>query len=400
MESEYWVWLLQVMGSYNIRSHKLLEEYEDAKGVYRALAERGEECPYLSEAERRLIQKTPLEQSARVVEYCDKHHINIVTLQSPAYPDRLKSIFNPPILLFCMGDIGFIDDEVAITVVGTRNPSPYSLRVAKSICTGLAELGVVIVSGFALGIDSVAHGSALSLSERTVAVLGCGLDYDYPPKNTKLKRVIAKRGAVISEFLPGEKPHKANFPQRNRIMAGLSLGTLVIEAGKKSGSLITAELAIQHGRDLFCVPPADIFDERYAGVLKYLREGAIPTFSHLDIVYEYYENFSHKISTIHAGADKQDSLIYACPDEKSEQARKTVARAPIEQVVTVIPYDTLSEEQRKIVELISERSLLADEIAVLSQLPIDRVLSELTELELMELVTPISGQRFTIACPH
>ena len=406
MDFEYWVWLLQVMGSHNLRSLRILEKYEDLKDLYIDLHEDNKPCDLMDSAEYARAKKTPIEHSKKVIEYCEKHEISILTIHSDKYPSRLKSIFNPPILLFCMGDLSFIDDEVAITIVGARSPSDYSLKVAKELCTKLANLGVVIVSGFALGIDSVAHGCALSCKERTVAVLGSGIDYSYPPKNARLKNTIAKRGAVISEFLPGQKPLPPNFPQRNRIMAGLSLGTLVIEASKRSGSLITAELSIQQGRDLFCVPPADIFDERYHGVIKYLREGAIPVFSHLDIVYEYYENFSHKISTIgESSENRSDSLVFSETDpSKRKQSKHRTQTNKLqkldipspERTLVEIPYDELDDEQKRIIELLKDRSLLADEIAVLSQLSIESVTVNLTELELMGLIMPVAGQRFTI----
>ncbi|NMB30832.1 MAG: DNA-processing protein DprA, partial [Clostridiales bacterium] len=270
-------------------------------------------------------------------------------------------------------------------------------QVAREICGNLANMGAVLVSGFALGIDSVAHGEALSHREKTVAVLGCGIDYDYPTSNTKLKRIIAKNGAVISEFLPGAPPLGPNFPQRNRILSGLSLGTLVIEAHKRSGALITAELSIQQGRDLFCIPPADLFDSRYSGVIRFLRDGAIPVFSHLDILYEYYENFSHKLTASNPYGDysitPQESSVFNV-NEKSSSKKQSKKKA--RQVKKDIPYKDLDEDQTKIVKLLSDRSYLADELSVLLEMPIDMVLTALTELEIMGIVNAESGQRYSI----
>ena len=394
-DMKYWIWLLQVMGSHNIKSGQLIEKYGSAEDAYLAIKDGKEKL--LSKSENKNAKKILIEQSEKIIEHCERTGVDIVTIGDENYPNRLKGIYNPPIILFCMGDISFIDNEVAITVVGTRKPSHYSLQVAREICGNLANMGAVLVSGFALGIDSVAHGEALSHREKTVAVLGCGIDYDYPTSNTKLKRIIAKNGAVISEFLPGAPPLGPNFPQRNRILSGLSLGTLVIEAHKRSGALITAELSIQQGRDLFCIPPADLFDSRYSGVIRFLRDGAIPVFSHLDILYEYYENFSHKLTASNPYGDysitPQESSVFNV-NEKSSSKKQSKKKA--RQVKKDIPYKDLDEDQTKIVKLLSDRSYLADELSVLLEMPIDMVLTALTELEIMGIVNAESGQRYSI----
>lgn len=394
-DMKYWIWLLQVMGSHNIKSGQLIEKYGNVEDAYLAIKDGKEKS--LSKSENKNAKKIRIEQSEKIIEQCERTGVDIITIEDEKYPNRLKGIYNPPIILFCMGDISFIDNEVAITVVGTRKPSHYSLQVAREICGNLANIGAVLVSGFALGIDSVAHGEALSHREKTVAVLGCGIDYDYPTSNTKLKRIIAKNGAVISEFLPGTPPLGPNFPQRNRILSGLSLGTLVIEAHKRSGALITAELSIQQGRDLFCIPPADLFDSRYSGVIRFLRDGAIPVFSHLDILYEYYENFSHKLTASNPYGDysitPQESSVFNVNEKSSskKQSKKKTRRAKKE-----IPYKDLDEDQTKIVKLLSDRSYLADELSVLLEMPIDMVLTAMTELEIMGIVNAESGQRYSI----
>ena len=164
-------------------------------------------------------------------------------------------------------------------------------RAAKSraACTKyVAKRGFAVVSGFALGLDSAAHRAVLKEDGCTAAVLASGLDVEYPKDNESAKKLIAKNGVVISEYLPGTRPDRSSFQNRNRIISGLCFGTLVTEAAEGSGALITADHAVEQGRCLFCIPPGDIFDKRYSGVIKYLREGAVCTFSHLDIIYEYH----------------------------------------------------------------------------------------------------------------
>ena len=400
---KYWVWITQTFGAGNNRIWEIVNHCEDIKAVYEALKQ--EKSIPLTPMEQSAVDKTSLLQADEMIRYCSGKEYRILCFEDEGYPERLQEIYNPPPILFCMGDLSYIDDEVVITVVGTRHPSDYSVKLAKKICDELAKVGVTLVSGFALGIDSMAHQAALKNNARTVAVLGSGIDFDYPKENSAVKKVLAKKGAVISEFFPGTRPDGKNFPLRNRIMSGLSLGTLVIEAGVKSGSLITADLALQQGRDLFCVPPADLFDERYMGQTKFLRDGAIPAFSHLDIIYEYYENFAHKINSI--GHDnnytiKEDSIVFGettSKHEKSSDSGLTSGNAGEDKIKTSIPsinYNELTEEQAQIVRLLEQSSLLADEIAEQSGMDVDQVLSLLTELELYGVVQAQAGKRYSL----
>lgn len=180
-----------------------------------------------------------------------------LTLDDPRYPTLLKEIPDPPPVLYVEAHTPFDDLPLAraIAVVGTRRVTPYGEAVTRSIVRGLVEAGLAIVSGMALGVDSIAHQTALACGGTTIAVLGCGTDIIYPPRNAELYRAIAReRGAIISELPPGTRPTSAQFPRRNRIVSGLSLGVVVIEGSEHSGSLITARLAAEQGRDVFAVP--------------------------------------------------------------------------------------------------------------------------------------------------
>lgn len=186
-----------------------------------------------------------------------------------------------------MGDIESFNKYPALSCVGTRNPSAYSLEVTETICSELARREFTIVSGFALGLDSAAHKGALKAGGRTAAVLACGLDVDYPRENAKAKDIIARNGIVISEYFPGTRPDRFCFHTRNRIISGLTFGTLVTEADELSGALITAEHASEQGRTVF-VFLLRIYLTKVCRSGKYLRDGAVPVFSHLDILYDYY----------------------------------------------------------------------------------------------------------------
>lgn len=394
---KYWVWLVQCFGTGNNRLWEIASSYDcNAEITFQAL--KSGKYTYLSENEKKSVERTHISASEEMIELCKKKGYNIVSFDDISYPERLKNIYNPPAVLFCMGDIGFINNEITITVVGTRKPSEYSLKFAKRICDEMAKTGVTLVSGFALGIDSMAHQAALKNNGRTVAVLGSGLDVAYPKENADLKKIIAVNGAVVTEFFPGTQPSGKNFPQRNRILSGLSLGTLVVEAAVGSGALITADFAINQGRDVFCVPPADLFDARYAGVIRLIREGAIPTFSHLDIMFEYYENFSHKLISTNPFNDYSgdENIVFnnrhKTSKPASEETKTEDAKAPDE-----IDYSSLSQDEARIVKLLEKGdSLLCDEIAALTGMEVSDVLTTLTELELSGILTAKAGQRYSL----
>lgn len=199
-------------------------------------------------------------------------HITLLSLESPDYPRLLAQIPHPPPLLYVRGSLSNADDW-ALAVVGTRSPTSYGKEATRHLVAPLAQGGVTIVSGLAMGIDTVAHTTALEAGGRTIAVLGCGVDVAYPERNRKLAAQIIEQGALVSEYPMQTRPNAANFPPRNRIISGLSLGTLIVEAGERSGALITKEFALDQGRDVFVVP-GSIFSQKSKGVHGLLRDGA------------------------------------------------------------------------------------------------------------------------------
>jgi DNA processing protein len=210
--------------------------------------------------------------------------ITIVNLHDPLYPEMLREIEDAPIVLYTMGNMQQ-QDRYAIAIVGSRKPSSYGISVAESIAEGLASMGFTIVSGMARGIDSISHRGALRGGGRTIAVLGSGLDVPYPSENKGLMDKITGSGYVISEFPPGTPPDKENFPRRNRIISGLSLGILVIEAAHDSGSLITAGYALEQGREVFAVP-GNITSPASEGTNELIKRGAILTRKAEDVIEE------------------------------------------------------------------------------------------------------------------
>ena len=290
--TEYYLWLLQLLGTANPKTLQLIQHYGSPEEVYNAI--NGEkETKFLSPSEIKRLGNATLDNSNRILEQCDNQKIKIVTIEDDDYPYRLQNIYNPPVLLFYKGNIKGLDDEICITGVGARGATAYTAKVTSKTCRDLAKLGVVLVSGMAVGVDYLVHQAALDVGGRTVGVLACGLGVDYPRGSIPTReRIYESGGACITELFPTAETTRSYFHARNRILSGLSMGVMVFQAGMKSGSLITANHAIQQGRDLFCVPPHDIFSPDYSGVVEYLRDGAIPLFNYLDVVNSYYSTFS------------------------------------------------------------------------------------------------------------
>jgi DNA processing protein len=209
-----------------------------------------------------------------------------LTIEEPEYPAALRNLPDPPPVLFVRGEL-CVADEWAVAIVGTRRATPYGRQVAEYLGGALAEAGVTVVSGLARGIDGCAHRAALAAGGRTIAVLAHGLDTVYPPEHGRLAQDIAASGALVTEFPPGTRPDAPNFPRRNRILAGLAQATVVVEAGHTSGALITADLALEQGREVFAVP-GNIFSPTNQGSNRLIKEGARPMTSPRDLLEELH----------------------------------------------------------------------------------------------------------------
>lgn len=220
----------------------------------------------------------------RELDKADRSGISIVTAANPKYPSRLKEIYDYPPVLYIKGKL-FPEDQLSIAVVGTRNPTAYGRQVTEEIVTALSRNNITIASGMARGIDTISHSSALKEGGRTIGVLGCGVNVIYPPENASIAKRIVENGALISECPIDMGPRPENFPRRNRILSGLTLGTLVTEAGEKSGALITAEYALDQNREVFAVP-GNIFSAKSSGTNRLIQQGAKLIRNESDILVE------------------------------------------------------------------------------------------------------------------
>jgi DNA processing protein len=313
-DKAWWVALHLVPGVGRITFKKLVGYFGDPCAVMRATAGQLTRVsgigPKIAQAIVGFQAERAVEHELRVVKAVG---CQIVTAVDASYPPLLKTIEDPPPVLYVKGDVG--DPAVpAVAVVGSRRPSTYGKVVAEQLAHGLAECGITVVSGLARGIDSMAHLKTLESGGRTLAVLGCGLSYIYPAENRRLAERICHQGAIVSEFPMTTKPERLNFPLRNRTISGLSLGTLVVEAGERSGALITAQWALDQGRDVFAVP-GNVTAPTSRGTNRLIKMGAKLVERVEDILEELPQ---YAIGVEHQRAPKQEELCLAdsTPDER------------------------------------------------------------------------------------
>ncbi|MDO5783633.1 MAG: DNA-processing protein DprA [Eubacteriales bacterium] len=272
MSKLYWIWLATRAGCGAAFGRQMIEYFGTPEAVWRALREEIAAVPSMTRMRQDALMDKDLTYPRRIIEDCEKQEISIVTLADPNYPALLRQINSPPLLLYVRGTLPDFRTRLAVSIVGTRKATKYGLHASRYFAGTLAQNDCIIVSGMALGIDGTANRAAIEAGGQTVAVLGCGVDVCYPWQHKQLMEDIIRHGAVISEYPPGTEPKGRHFPVRNRIITGLSRGTLVVEAPKKSGALISADLALEQGRDVFAVP-ADINRPNSAGCNNIIRKG-------------------------------------------------------------------------------------------------------------------------------
>jgi len=292
------------------------------------------------------------------IELAERHACHLLTFWDAEFPTSLKKNYDPPVLLFVKGDLR-ADDESAIAIVGTRVPTEYGKLAAERLAAAIASRRMTIVSGLARGIDTVAHQTAIKSGGRTIAVLGCGLDIIYPPENHRLAQEISQHGALVSEYFFGVKPDAVNFPRRNRIISGLACGVLVVEAGEESGALITAQTALEQGREVFAVP-GSIFSPKSLGPHRLIQDGAKLVMNIEDILVELPQQLD----------------IF---DE-----RKTAEP----------PAVNLTETEQKVLAQLSHEPIHIDLLARQAGLPTAQLLAVLLELEFKNIVKQLPGKFF------
>ena len=277
-----WLCITVIFSPANRRVWEIYDKYNDIEDMFAQL--NNNKCNFLFEQEQSQLHSSYIKQAQGIAEYCIKHDISIITPDDESYPQRLKNIACPPTVLFCMGDPDVLNSDHSISIVGARDAGKYSIKTAEKFSFELAQNRVTVISGFAVGIDRCAHLSALRAGGKTIAVLGSGIMYDYPKGTMEYKRMISQNGAVISEYFPTAQCVPNNFKVRNRLISALSDGVLIVQAGEKSGAVNTASHALEQGKEVFVIPPHDIFNKAYYGQSALIRDGACPVFSPDDIL--------------------------------------------------------------------------------------------------------------------
>ena len=386
---KYWLWLTELAGLTNQTRLALLRHFPSPEDVYYADPEEVLLTEGITRRQAEFLKNKDLSAADRILAECQRLNIRILTLQDAAYPGRLQNIYDPPCLLYVQGRLPVFDEEVAVAVVGTRDCTPYGIMCAEKLGYGLTRGGAVVVTGLARGIDSAATRGALRAGGVTVAVVGNGLDVQYPPESRYLYEDVAAAGAILSEYPPGTEPFGWHFPVRNRILSGLSVATLVVEAPARSGALITAETALEQGRDVFAVPgPIDA--PISVGCNRLIRDGGGLAAEAWDILREYEARFPDKLRR--EGARHQPAVL-------GYQARQKTEAKPVPPSVSLSHNDlSLTDDQIALLKAIpAEEPMLVDDLIELTDIPTRRVLSALTVLEIEHLVTQHSGKRYTRA---
>jgi DNA processing protein len=353
----YWIALNSVHGISDRVYKKLIDYFKTPERVFKASKRELLNIDGIGDTlASSIIDFNEWEKVNKELELIERYGVKTLTLNSPEYPKNLLNIYDPPPLLYIKGDI-IKEDDVALAIVGSRMTSNYGRITAERISKELALNGITVISGFARGIDSIAHKGALSANGRTIAVLGSGIDIIYPKENKGLFSDIINNGAVITEFSMGTKPHGFNFPKRNRIISGLSLGVLVIEAAERSGSLITANYALEQGREVFAIPGNPLF-RTSKGTNKLIKEGAKLVESVDDILEEITPDIKKKVNMF------------------SEKERD------------------LSEREKNILSILSYEPTHIDNIVKITGVMVNEILSILLKLEIEGLIKQLPGKFF------
>ena len=367
----YWLALARVDGLGVRGAHKLIEYLGSPLAVYHASLTELEACGLPARIAQAIFAQVGLKEAEREIDAAEKADYRLVTYGSESYPRLLREIGDPPLVLYVRGDVDVVSQH-AVAIVGTRRPTAYGSSVAHRLACDLAQRQLVIVSGLARGIDSGAHRGALEAKGKTVAVLGSGVDVIYPRENKRLAEQVVESGALISEFPLGTAPTPENFPIRNRIISGLALGVVIVEAAEYSGSLITARLASEQNREVYGVP-GNITSAQSFGPNLLIKQGAKLVDQWLDVIEEF------------PAAVRMQLLPPADASENAAAGRQTAS----------LFEQALEPDQKAVFDILrADEALFVDSICGSVSLSQPRVLAALLTLEMSGLVKQLPGKNF------
>lgn len=371
----YYLWMRVDNKVTNAKIVKLLEYFGAPEEIYKADANALKSCKFLAEREIKALLDKDLGVAESEADMCELCHVGLLSIDDADYPEMLRNIPEYPVLLYTMGDTSLLN-TLCVTMVGARKATPYGLSVGMTISQELAAAGFTIVSGFAVGGDSACHKGALNVGGKTVAVLGAGIDVDYPSENKGLRqKLLAGGGLLVSEFPLGTPAYGKNFPFRNRVLSGLSFATIVVEGDKNSGALITAKYAAEQNRDVFAVP-GNITSSLSRGTNLLIQDGAVPILSSADVGGDFYERYAPLLAQ---KADKKEEGDPLDALEPFSEPNWDAAPATPEEKFKEKPEIPMADE---VLAALSGGPLTLDEIAALSGLEVKEAASRLVLLEL------------------
>lgn len=398
LNTVYWVRLQCALGA-GARIKEAIEYFGGVKELFDAGEKEWRMSPALNEKQTARLIAAPQEKAQDILTVCRLNGWQVLTPDDPSYPRRLYEIPDPPAALYVCGELPDIDSSLAIGIVGTRKASDYAVKAADVMSRGISRLGAVVVSGGALGVDTAAHTAAILSGGKTVAVLGCGLGTNYLMENKPLRDSISQNGALVTELPPFTAASKYTFPVRNRIISGLSLGVLVVEAGVKSGSLITARCAAEQGRDVYAVP-CSILEPEYAGTNRLIDDGAVVATKPLDLVYPYAERFGIDVSAAQSVGEimkKTAKKYVGAPDESGSISFENLSDSRRKRVERQAAAAKLSGNTLAVYRAMSDDYMHIDEITSACGLSPAQVLTALTTLEIMQLAKSAGGKRYKLS---
>ena len=394
-DSAIWIWHQLLFGIGTNRSHQMLEYFPDPADILRGIETRGQVLLMLNEQELTAWQPA-LQKAEEIKRRTLAKGCEIITPDHPLYPPLLQNIHSKPVALYVKGDLSCLQGALVIAMVGTRNHTEYGRDAGRKIAEELAACGAVVISGLAKGIDTICHTAALKAGGKSIGVLGCGIDVDYPSGSAQLKRNLVENGAVLSEFPLGTEALKVNFPMRNRLISGMSDGTLVVEADLKSGSLLTAAHAMQQSREIFAVP-GSIFSIRGQGAHKLIKDGAKLTESAHDILDEFaHRNYKglrpELIPELTLNNPGQNGKAQEGQPATDPPAPKS-APEPAPPAPKSLP-EEIYGPAREVYALLGPEPKTVETIAGECQLGLAQIQSALTQLEIYGLIKGYPGRRF------
>lgn len=377
---KYWLALKWTEGVGNVGFAALVDVFGSPEGVFNASLRDLRETTGIGQKTAGAIKSfSQWQQVEEELESARKHQVSIITYHDPLYPKYLLNIYDFPPLLYVKGTLR--EDDVIVAVVGSRTASAYGRFSTERLCRELAAKGIVVTSGLARGIDTAAHRGSLAGRGRTIAVLGCGIDIIYPPENKELFEKIPAQGAIITEYPFGTPPNGPNFPARNRIISGISLGVVVVEASDKSGSLITARMALEQGREVFAVPGSiDAAGSR--GTNKLIKQGAKLIENADDILEEILPQAGVKVEGTNPGKGKTPERNNENPNINGQPAK---GRATAKE---------LTDEERKLLEHVTSDPINIDTLIAITGEKAGAILNTLLLLELKGRISQLPGKTF------